>query len=136
MSEEPRVLVEISSSAPNPLDVIKLLRSMCSDCGAVTVYLGVVKPFSSCGSRVKGIEVSADPSAAEELRRACLEIARSCGCRALYVWHREGFAESGAELAVIGAAAMTRHQVLECVRRAVDTVKSLGAIRRREITLE
>ena len=133
---EPRVVVEVSNTPPNPLHVMRFLKECCSECGALTVYIGIVKPLSKCGSRVKGIEVSVDSSALDELRSRASSIAKECRCRALYLWHREGFAESGAELAVIGAIAMTRHDVLEAVRRAIELIKSFEAIRRREITLE
>ncbi len=132
--ERAHIRVSITRNPPSLSDVVSFLRSCCRECGALTIYVGIVKPFSSSGSRVVGMEIECSSSALKELESGVAKVLEDTGCKAIYVWHREGFAKPGEELSIIGAIGLTRHEVVEAVRRCIEVVKSCKSIVRKEVT--
>jgi molybdopterin synthase catalytic subunit len=111
---------ELREAALSVDELVEAVRD--PDCGAVAVFLGVVRDHD--GERgVVELDYSAHPSAVDGMRRVCEEVVeRTPGVR-LAVTHRTGHLSVG-DLAVVAvAAAPHRAEAFTACRDLIDTLK-------------
>lgn len=106
-----------------PLDVAEVLAALDEDSsGGVTVFVGRVRDHDG-GQGVTGLEYSAHPSALDQLRDVCAEVASTYDVTALAAVHRTGPLAIG-DIAVICATATGhRGEAFEATRALIDTLK-------------
>ncbi len=130
---EKRTYVELSSIPPDLGSILNSLKNACSECGAIAVYVGIVKPFSKDGAPVKEMIFSARHDSRELLESIANSVIKRCGCVAMYVWHRVGVAKVGEEIAIIAACGISRDEAISCIKLVIDEVKRVEPVARIEV---
>lgn len=109
---------------PTPLSVDEVLEAVAApSCGAVTVFLGVVRDADR-GQSVHALDYSAHPSAADRLVEVVDAVrSRHDGVRLAAV-HRVGALVVGDLAVIVAAAAAHRDQAFVASRDLIDTLKA------------
>lgn len=128
MASSPAFLVTSST-----LDVGQMVDLVRADAdGAVDIFVGVVRDNSN-GRRVLFLEYEAYPEMAERVfRQIGEEIASRWGTRRVAIHHRIGRLEIGEVSVVIAVAAPHRAQAFEACRYAIERVKEIAPIWKKE----
>jgi molybdopterin synthase catalytic subunit len=116
-----------------PIDEASVREAVASpECGAVTVFAGVVRNRSR-GREVRYLEYEAyEPMALKQMRRIAEEAARRWGARVAMV-HRLGRMDVGETSVVIAVATPHRQQAFEACRWCIDTLKEQVPIWKKEV---
>ena len=105
--------------------------------GAIALFIGVVRGFSSDGSKVKGLVMEAYEEAANRILR---EIRRDLMSREgivdVQIHHLLGEFNVGEDLVYVAVAGGHRDQVFPVLREAVERYKREATIFKKEITID
>jgi molybdopterin synthase catalytic subunit len=125
-------LLEITTEGLSADEVVARLAD--PDVGAVIAFVGVVRG-STGGRDVRHLEYEAYPEMAEEvLQQIAGEIReRWRTIRDVAIVHRVGRLEIGETSVVIALSAAHREEVFDAVRYAVDRLKELAPIWKKEV---
>ncbi len=117
-----------------PLDPAAVIAAVSHEgCGAVVVFLGVVRGVDE-GRKVRYLEYDAyAPMAEKELRRIGDEIAERWPEARIAICHRFGHLEVGETALVIAASASHRAEAFEACRYAIDRIKEVVPIWKKEV---
>jgi molybdopterin synthase catalytic subunit len=100
--------------------------------GAVDIFVGVVRDNSN-GRRVLFLEYEAYPEMAEQVfRQIAREIADRWGTERVAIHHRVGQLKIGEASVVIAVAAPHRAQAFEACRYAIERIKEIAPIWKKE----
>ena len=125
-------LFEITTEELSADEVVARLAD--PDVGAVIAFVGVVR--GSTGDReVRHLEYEAYPEMAEEVLRQIADEIRERWktIREVAIVHRVGRLEIGETSVVIALSAAHREEVFDAVRYAVDRLKELAPIWKKEV---
>jgi molybdopterin synthase catalytic subunit len=116
-----------------PLDVGQMVDLVRADAdGAVDIFVGVVRDNSN-GRRVLFLEYEAYPEMAEQVfRQIAREIADRWGTERVAIHHRVGQLKIGEASVVIAVAAPHRAQAFEACRYAIERIKEIAPIWKKE----
>lgn len=116
-----------------PIDVSELHRAVLgSGQGALVDFFGVVRDHAR-GRKVVGLEYHAyKPMAEKKLRQIGEEIAQKWGIRAVAIVHRVGRLGIGDTAVVISAAAPHRAEAFAACKYAIDRIKQIVPIWKKE----
>jgi molybdopterin synthase catalytic subunit len=107
-----------------PLDVAEVIASLDDDSsGGLTLFVGRVRDHDH-GLDVTGLEYSAHPTAGDELRRVCEEVAERYDGHGVAAVHRVGRLEVGDLAVVVATTAAHRGDAFEASRALIDTLKA------------
>jgi molybdopterin synthase catalytic subunit len=125
--------IELYRITEQPLDaqmLAGLVRS--DDCGAVTLFYGVVRNHSE-GRGVERMEYEAHASMAlKKLREVGEEAKSRFPIREIGVWHRVGLLELGEASLLVAVASEHRKEAFEACHWAVDRVKEVVPVWKKE----
>jgi len=132
MVDESLKLFEITTEGLSADEVVARLAD--PDVGAVIAFVGVVRG-STDGRKVRYLEYEAYPEMAEEvLQQIAGEIReRWKTIRDVAIVHRVGRLEIGDTSVVIALSAAHREEVFDAVRYAVDRLKEVAPIWKKEV---
>ncbi len=119
----------------HPIDVAAVTaRIVTADIGAVATFIGVVRG-SENGERISHLEYEAYPEMAiQEMRRICTEVKeRWPAIERVAIVHRVGKVAVGETAVVIAVAAAHRADVFAALRHAIDRLKKIVPIWKKEI---
>jgi molybdopterin synthase catalytic subunit len=120
--EEPLAVGEIISGAFRP------------DCGAVATFIGTTREDESAGAKVEYLEYEAyRPMADRKLEEIGREIEERWEVREVRIVHRVGRVGLGEPSVVIVVAAPRRGPAFEASRHAIERIKELVPIWKREV---
>lgn len=124
----------VFSVTEEPLDPEALVRAVRRDeSGAVVLFYGVARNNSE-GRRVRALEYSAHVSLAEKkLREVADEVRRRFPITDIGVLHRTGHLEIGETSLLVAVAAPHRQEAFEAAHYAVDRIKEIVPIWKKEI---
>ena len=116
-----------------PIDASELLAEISDpSCGAVTLFLGIVRDVNE-GRAVSGIEYSAyEPMAIREMERIAQEVSELFGVQHFIVVHRIGELTLGEASVAIVAAHAHRQSALDASRYAIEELKKRVPVWKRE----
>ncbi len=116
-----------------PLDVGKILREVSTPgSGGIDVFIGTVRNHSE-GRRVRQLEYTAYVPMAEKLMRQIEdEIRRTWAVDRVALVHRIGLLEVGEISVITAVSAAHRAEAFEACRYAIDRVKSIVPIWKKE----
>ena len=101
--------------------------------GSVVIHLGIVRPDSE-GRKVVSIEYDADINAAErELLHIANEIRSKWEVQDIALYRRKGQLNLGDVILIAAVAAPHRKEAFEACDQAVERMRSMTSIRKREI---
>ncbi len=128
MPQKPNFLV---TSSPLTLEgMVELVRA--DKDGAVDLFVGVVRDHSA-GRRVLFLDYEAYPEMAEKVfRQIALEIQERWGTDRVAIHHRIGRLQIGEISVVIAVAAPHRAQAFEACRYAIERIKQVAPIWKKE----
>lgn len=111
-----------------------LLDSLKTDSsGSIVMHLGIVRPNSE-GRRVISIEYGADTNAAErELLHITNEIRSKWKIQDIVLYRRTGKLNLGNVILIAAVAAPHRKEAFEACEYAVERMRSMQSIRKKEI---
>ena len=111
-----------------------LLDSLKTDSsGSIVMHLGIVRPNSE-GRRVISIEYGADTNAAErELLHITNEIRSKWKIQDIVLYRRTGKLNLGDVILIAAVAAPHRKEAFEACEYAVERMRSMQSIRKKEI---
>ncbi|MFQ5896254.1 MAG: molybdenum cofactor biosynthesis protein MoaE [Nitrospinota bacterium] len=124
--------------SPEPIHPDMVIGAVAGDeeDGAICHFSGVVRRYSR-GRRITHLEYHAYPAMAErKMRQIAEEIAERFGVRRLAMVHRVGALQVGENAVVIAAAAPHRDAAFRACRYAIDRVKEVVPIWKKEFTEE
>jgi molybdopterin synthase catalytic subunit len=111
-------------------ELTDLVRS--DDCGAVTLFYGVVRDHSE-GRDVERMEYEAHASMAlKKLREVGAEAKSRFPIREIGIWHRTGMLELGEASLLVAVASEHRKEAFEVCQWAVDRVKEIVPVWKKE----
>ena len=118
-----------------PIDVGALLSSaQRPDCGAISTFVGTTRVDESEGASVEYLEYEAyRPMADRKLEEIGAEIGRRWDVREVSIVHRIGRVEPGEASVAIVAASPRRGPAFEACRYAIERIKQVVPIWKREI---
>lgn len=118
----------------DPLDAEALVRAVRQDeSGAVVLFYGVARNNSE-GRRVRALEYEAHESLAEKkLREVADDVRRRFSITDIGVLHRTGHLEIGETSLLVAVAAPHRQEAFEAAQYAVDRIKAIVPIWKKEI---
>ena len=118
-----------------PLDVGSIVSgAFRSDCGAVATFVGTTRIDESGGAAVEYLEYEAyRPMADRKLEEIGAEIKAWWEVREVSIVHRMGRVEPGEPSVVIVVAAPRRGPAFEASRYAIERIKEIVPIWKREI---
>jgi molybdopterin converting factor subunit 1 len=119
---------------PDPLDQQQLYEAVrANEAGAVVLFHGVARN-SSEGRRVVALEYEAYPSMAEKkLREVADEVKSRFSITGIAVHHRTGRLAIGETSLLVAVSAPHRHEAFEACHYAVDRIKQVVPIWKKEI---
>ncbi len=118
----------------DPINVTKLYEDVCTpESGGIDVFVGTVRN-SSGGKSVQSVEYTAYlPMAEKQMALIEQEVRRQWDVHEVALVHRIGVLEVG-EVAVVTAVSAThRKEAFEACRYAIDRIKSIVPIWKKEI---
>ena len=118
-----------------PLDVGGIVSgAFRPDCGAVTTFVGTTRVDESDGAAVEYLEYEAyRPMADRKLEEIGGEIRERWDLRGVSIVHRVGRVDPGEPSVVIAVAAPRRGPAFEASRYAIERIKEIVPIWKREI---
>lgn len=117
-------LVRLVGLRDTPLDVGEVLDVLGHDSGGgVTFFVGRVRDHDG-GQEVTGLDYSAHPSALEQMRTLCTEVAHRHDVLAVAAVHRLGRLEIGDAAVVVAAVAAHRGEAFAATKDLIDTLKA------------
>ena len=112
-------------------DVIEAVRT--PEAGAVVTFIGTVRNNSQ-GKMVSHLEFEAYPPMAEKkMKEIADEIYRKWGCDKVAILHRVGRLEIGETIVAIAVASPHRKAAFEACEYAIDRLKQIVPIWKREV---
>jgi molybdopterin synthase catalytic subunit len=118
--------------ASEPLNFNDLLNAVLrvdERCGAIVLFVGVVKGIVEGDKRVSGLEYSAIKSTAiKVMERIASEEARKYNLSHVTIWHRVGALRSGEVTIVIAVSAENRKDAFRAAEEILERVKSEAPI--------
>lgn len=116
-----------------PIDEVAAREAVAApECGAVTIFAGVVRNHSR-GREVRYLEYEAyEPMALKQMQRIAEEAAQRWGARVAMV-HRLGRMDVGETSVFIAVATPHREQAFEACRWCIDTLKERVPIWKKEV---
>ena len=123
-------LVEIRET---PLRVEEVLEQLADvSAGGLTLFVGTVRDHDG-GKQVGGLEYSAHPTALDQLRAVCEEIAGEYDVRAVAAVHRVGSLALGEAAVIVATAADHRGQAFDASRALIDRLKATVPIWKHQV---
>ena len=118
-----------------PIDVGAVISSsQRPDCGALSTFIGTTRIDEAGGSRVEYLEYEAyRPMADRKLEEIGAEIRERWDVREVSIVHRLGRVDPGEPSVVIVAAAPRRGPAFEASRYAIERIKEVVPIWKREV---
>lgn len=118
-----------------PIDVSAVIGSvMRPDCGAVSTFLGTTRADESNGARVEYLEYEAyRPMADRKLEEIEAELREKWDIGAVEIVHRTGRVDPAQPSVLIAVAAPRRGPAFEASRHAIERIKEIAPIWKREI---
>ncbi len=118
-----------------PIDVGALIeRAQRSDCGAISTFVGTTRIDKASGASVEYLEYEAyRPMADRKLEEIGTEIEERWDVRHVSIVHRLGRVEPGESSVAIVAASPRRGPALEASRYAIERIKEIVPIWKREV---
>ncbi|BBL79888.1 molybdopterin synthase catalytic subunit [Rubrobacter xylanophilus] len=118
-----------------PIDVGAVIRAaQRPDCGAISVFVGTTRVDRSGEASVRYLEYEAyRPMADRKLEEIGEEIKRRWDVRHVSIVHRVGRVDPGEPSVVIAVAAPRRGQAFEASRHAIERIKQIVPIWKREV---
>ena len=118
-----------------PIDVGAVISSsQRPDCGAISTFIGTTRIDKADGSRVEYLEYEAyRPMADRKLEEIGAEIRERWDVREVSIVHRLGRVDPGEPSVVIVAAAPRRGPAFEASRYAIERIKEVVPIWKREV---
>jgi molybdopterin synthase catalytic subunit len=127
-------MILVTHESLSPGQILEALKTDAS--GSVVIHVGIVRPFSE-GKTVACIEYEADVgAAAEELSRIASDIAARWQIQDLALCRREGRLKLGEVILVAAVSAAHRGEAFEACEYAVEHLKAMKSIAKREIWQE
>ncbi|MGQ9573516.1 MAG: molybdenum cofactor biosynthesis protein MoaE [Dehalococcoidia bacterium] len=127
-------MILITDEPLSPGQILEALRTDAS--GSVVIHVGIVRPFSE-GRTVASIEYQADVAAAEEeLSRIAADIAARWQVQDVALCRRTGRLKLGEVILVAAVSAAHRREAFEACQYAVEHLKAMKSIAKREIWKE
>jgi molybdopterin synthase catalytic subunit len=127
-------MIAVTDEAFSPGQILEALRTDAS--GSVVIHVGIVRPFSE-GKTVACIEYEADVGAAEEeLSRIASDIAARWQIQDLALCRRTGRLKLGELILAAAVSAAHRREAFEACQYAVERLKAMKSIAKREIWQE
>ncbi|OGO49796.1 MAG: molybdopterin converting factor subunit 1 [Chloroflexi bacterium RBG_16_68_14] len=125
---------ELFRVTSEPLDPQRLVEAVRRDeSGAVALFYGVARNHSE-GRRVSALEYDAYPAMAErKLREVADEVRARWPITGIGVWHRTGRLAIGETSLLVAVSAAHRQQAFEACQYAVDRIKQIVPIWKKEI---
>ena len=119
---------------PDPLDALAIAQSLKTPSdGAVLTFEGIVRD-NNLGRSVLFLEYEAYPEMAESvLRKIGRETLEDFEIGSIALWHRTGRLEIGETSLVVAVASPHRRAAFEACREAVEKVKALAPVWKREV---
>ena len=118
-----------------PIDVAALVSdAQRPDCGAISTFVGTTRVDESGGASVEHLEYEAyRPMADRKLEEIGAEIRERWDAREVSIVHRIGRVDPGEASVAIGVAAPRRDAAFEASRYAIERIKELVPIWKREV---
>lgn len=118
-----------------PIDIGAVVSSaQRPDCGAISTFIGTTRIDEAGGSRVEYLEYEAyRPMADRKLEEIGAEIQERWDVREVSIVHRLGRVDPGEPSVVIVAAAPRRGPAFEASRYAIERIKEVVPIWKREV---
>ena len=124
-------LFQVTSEPLDPQRLIEAVRR--DESGAVVLFYGVARNHSE-GRRVRGLEYDAYPSMAEKkLREVADEVRARWPVTGIGALHRTGRLAIGETSLLVAVSAAHRQQALEACQYAVDRIKEIVPIWKKEV---
>lgn len=128
MTDEPTseqgAVVALVGLREGPLSVDEVLAAVRDpSCGGVAVFVGVVRDHDH-DKEVLRLDYSAHPTAAQNLRRVCEEVAARSDAARIAAVHRVGTLQIGDDAVVVAVSAPHRGQAISACRDLIDTLKA------------
>lgn len=119
----------------NPINVTQLYEDVCTpESGGIDIFVGTVRNHSN-GSSVQSIEYTAYlPMAEKQMTLIEQEIRKQWDVHEVVLVHRIGVLEVGDVAVVTAVSATHRKEAFEACRYAIDRIKSIVPIWKKEIT--
>src|SRR4051794_28732068 len=115
-----------------PLSVDEVLGAVADPAaGGTCVFVGSVRDADS-GRGVSALDYEAHPSALDQLRGVCEQVAARHDTVALAAVHRTGHLDIGDLAVVLAVSARPRGEAFEAARDLIDTLKSAVPIWKRQ----
>ena len=124
-------MIKVSEELISPQLLLDSLKTDSS--GSIVMHLGIVRPDSD-GRKVVSIEYDADINAAEkELLHITNEIRSKWEIQDIALYRRKGQLNLGDVILIAAVAAPHRKGAFEACNYAVERMRSMTSIRKREI---
>ncbi len=124
-------MVELTSGPLVPEEIASRVAS--DTCGAVVTFLGTARLYSQ-GKRVLYLEYEAYPEMAlKMLEQVRQEVKERWGVEEVAISHRTGRVEIGQVSLVVAVAAPHREEAFQACQHAVDRIKEVVPIWKREV---
>lgn len=123
-------MIELREGPLSPKECLAMVRRPGS--GGIVTFIGSVRDVSA-GKQVEHLEYEAyAPMALEKLRQIVREAEARWPVNAMAIQHRLGRLEIGEDAVVIAVACPHRHQAFEACRYAIDRIKEIVPIWKKE----
>ena len=124
-------MVKVTEAFVSPQLLLDSLRTDSS--GSIVTHLGIVRPDSS-GRKVVSIEYEADINASErELSNIATEILTRWGIQDIALYRRVGKLNLGDVILIAAVGAPHRMEAFEACNYAVECMRSMKSVRKKEI---
>jgi molybdopterin synthase catalytic subunit len=124
-------MVKVTKALVSPQLLLDSLRTDSS--GSVVTHLGIVRPDSN-GRKVVSIEYEADINASErELSNIANEILIKWGIQDIALYRRVGKLNLGDVILIAAVGAPHRKEAFEACNYAVECMRSMKSVRKKEI---
>jgi len=115
--------LRLTAIRETPLSVDEALSAVADPAaGGTCVFIGTVRDLDE-GRRVQTLRYEAHPSAATEIARVGVEVAREVPVTALAAIHRQGDLELGDIAVVVAVSAPHRQEAFQACRLYIDRLK-------------
>ena len=124
-------MVKVTEASVSPQLLLDSLRTDSS--GSIVTHLGIVRPDSN-GRKVVSIEYEADINASErELSKIATEILTKWGIQDIALYRRVGKLNLGDVILIAAVGAPHRMEAFEACNYAVECMRSMKSVRKKEI---
>jgi molybdopterin synthase catalytic subunit len=124
-------MIKVTEELVSPQLLLDSLKTNSS--GSIVTHFGIVRPDSN-GQKVVSIEYEADISASErELSSIAKEIQAKWKIQDISLCRRIGRLDLGDSILMVGVASPHRKEAFEACEYAVECMRSMKSIRKKEI---